>query len=77
MLCAFLGYYYGSMNTKLNYLEQRTEQLQQELNFIEYQNEQLEDRVDTLSDIIDLIIIYITSDNVVPEENPGTSAEII
>ena len=44
VLCAFLGYYYGSMNTKLNYLEQRTEQLQQELNFIEYQNEQLEDR---------------------------------
>lgn len=77
VLCAFLGYYYGSMNTKLDYLEQRTEQLQQELNFIEYQNEQLEDRVDTLSEIIDLIIIYITSDDVVPEEKPGTSAQII
>ena len=77
VLCAFLGYYYGSMNTKLNYLEQRTEQLQQELNFIEYQNEQLEDRVDTLSDIIDLIIIYITSDDLPEVENPSTSAQII
>lgn len=77
VLCAFLGYYYGSMNTKLEYLEQRTEQLQQELNLVEYQNEILEDEVDTLSDIIDLIIIYITSDDVVPEENPGTSAQII
>ena len=55
----------------------RTEQLQQELNFIEYQNEQLEDRVDTLSDIIDLIIIYITSDDLPEVENPSTSAQII
>lgn len=77
VLCAFLGYYYGSMNTKLNYLEQRTEQLQQELNFIEYQNEQLEDNVDTLSDIVDLIIIYITSDDLPEVENPSTSAQII
>ena len=57
VLCAFLGYYFGSMNTELKYLEQRIEQLQQEVNLIEYQNEQLEDNVDTLSDIVDLIII--------------------
>lgn len=77
MLCAFLGYYYGSMNTKLEYLEQRTEQLQQELTVMEQENNLLEDKVDTLSDIIDLIIIYIASDNVAPGENPGTSAQII
>ena len=77
VLCAFLGYYYGSMNTKLEYLEQRTEQLQQELTVMEQENNLLEDKVDTLSDIIDLIIIYIASDNVAPGENPGTSAQII
>lgn len=77
VLCAFLGYYFGSMNTELKYLEQRTEQLQQELSTMELENGLMEDRVDTLSDIIDLIIIYITSDNVVPEENPSTSAQII
>mgnify|MGYP000056407134 FL=1 len=77
VLCAFLGYYFGSMNTELKYLEQRIEQLQQEVNLIEYQNEQLEDNVDTLSDIVDLIIIYITSDDLPEVENPGTSAEII
>ena len=44
---------------------------------MEQENNLLEDRVDTLSDIIDLIIINITSDDVVPEENPGTSAQII
>lgn len=75
--CLLIGYSYGSMNTKLDYLEQRTEQLQQELNLMDYQNDLLKDRVDTLSDVIDLIIIYITSDDVVPEENPGTSAQII
>ena len=77
VLCAFLGYYYGSMNTKLEYLEQRTEQLQQELTVMEQENNLLEDRVDTLSDIIDLIIIYITSDDIPEAENPGTSAQII
>ena len=77
VLCAFLGYYYGSMNTKLEYLEQRTEQLQQELTVMEQGNNLLEDRVDTLSDIIDLIIIYITSDDIPEAENPGTSAQII
>ena len=77
VLCAFLGYYYGSMNTKLEYLEQRTEQLHHELNLIDYQNEILEDRVDTLSDIIDLIIIYVTSDELPGAENPSASAQII
>ena len=51
------------LRSNYTFSEYSTEQLQQELNFIEYQNEQLEDRVDTLSDIIDLIIIYITSDD--------------
>lgn len=71
--CMLIGYSYGSIQTKLEYLEQRTELFQQELNLIEYQNVQLENEVDTLEDIIDLIILHMLSDELpnteIPTEN--------
>lgn len=69
VLCSIMAYYFGAMNTQLNYQEQRIQELQQELNILEQENEVVEDKVDTLSDVIDMIIDYITTD-VPAMENP-------
>ena len=69
VLCSIMAYYFGAMNTQLDYQEQRIQELQQELNILEQENEVVEDKVDTLSDVIDMIIDYITTD-VPAMENP-------
>lgn len=62
-LCLIMGFSYGILKTRLDYYEQQTYRLQQDVELIQYQNGLQEDEIYNLSEIIDMLIDYITFNN--------------